>query len=867
MMTKLLRLREGWLMVGLLALMIFSVVWSIQRAGWSEDLFILTPIALLGMAVGLVLSKVRGVPRLLLHLTGAMTGLVLVLWETASLLDDPRLFTIQDRVQDLLGRLVLWIRAVMTSDMSDDLPLFILSVAVLTWVLAYASTWFVFRSRWLWWAIIPNAVALMINVSYSAAALSWYFVFFLMAALLLMVRFNMFLHEERWERERVNYSPGLRWSFLRASSVFAVIVAVLMWYMPTQAVNQTLSQAWDQASGPWQDLEKRWSSAFAGVPGSGNFGYSTFNDSWALGGSLNLSDAVALRVQTNSTRRLYWRANIADFFDGRGWKNTAEQTFHSRKLSSNLALDANQPLRSIDAQRVPVTATVQLVHTKRNLIFAPLRAASFDRATRLVVSWRDLRGAQFHVPGADPGEAPIELQPLLDTLANARRAAIAAYDRNADDPGVGGQPLPAGAPADVARVVLAQVDQANTVNSQIDGLRDRGIDATVLLNEDLTFEVQATGPVPVYDDLSAVYSADRLQANDVYEVESLISDADIETLRAAGTDYPDWVLNRYRQLPNNLPGRVFDKAYTVVNEAKATTPYDKAIAIQDFLRTYKYNTHISLPPPGRNSVDYFLFEGKEGYCEYYSSAMVVMLRALGIPAREATGYAPGEYDDTTGEWVIRESSSHAWPEVYFPGAGWVEFEPTPSQGVIERPATAGAPRVTPTPSDALTPAARPTSRANDPDQDTPTPVGGGAAANTGDGGTIAANAALLLGLLALVAAIGALLWRRERARAIASGRLVMGGIQYYERLVKLAWWLGLRPRASDTPYEFADQVAREVPGAGSYVTPIARAYVRERFGQHRPDRGEQQDLARAWMLLRNRLLRRISEAQRWMARR
>jgi len=103
-------------------------------------------------------------------------------------------------------------------------------------------------------------------------------------------------------------------------------------------------------------------------------------------------------------------------------------------------------------------------------------------------------------------------------------------------------------------------------------------------------------------------------------------------------------------------------------------------------------------------------------------------------------------------------------------------------------------------------------------------------------------------------------WRRRLA--IASGRLVLGGIQYYERLVKLAWWLGLRPRRSDTPFEFADAVSRDVPGAGAYVTPIARAYVRERYGRHRPDRAEQQELAQAWAAVRGRLLRRLSDARR-----
>ena len=150
-----------------------------------------------------------------------------------------------------------------------------------------------------------------------------------------------------------------------------------------------------------------------------------------------------------------------------------------------------------------------------------------------------------------------------------------------------------------------------------------------------------------------------------------------------------------------------------------------AIALQNYLRTFKYSTHVTLPPAGRDSVDYFLFDSQEGYCEYYSSAMVVMLRALGIPAREATGYAPGEYDARTRQWTVRESSSHAWPEVYFPAWARQQFEPTPSQSVLDRPDTQEAAMASPTPFiRRSTPAAQIT-RLNRGDlEESPTPFGG-----------------------------------------------------------------------------------------------------------------------------------------------
>jgi transglutaminase-like putative cysteine protease len=431
---------------------------------------------------------------------------------------------------------------------------------------------------------------------------------------------------------------------------------------------------------------------------------------------------------------------------------------------------------------------------------------------------------------------------------------------------MGGEQLPAGRPEDVARSVLARTGLQAAVNTTIYQLRDRNINASTSLSSDFTFMVRANGPVPVYDDLTAVYSAERMRPGTEYAIESLVTNASQESLRNAGTDYPAWVRERYLQVPPTMPKRVREKAQELAAAVGATTPYDTAVAIEAFLRTYKYETQIALPPAGRDYVDYFLFDSKEGYCEYYSSAMVMMLRSMGIPAREAAGYAPGEYDPTTGEWTVRESSAHAWPEVYFPGAGWVEFEPTPAQSVITRPETEASALASPTPYVPLTPAAPPT-RINRAEEETPTPVGGGANANTpqGAGGVGWGGVIFLIGLLSLAGVVVGRSWIERQA--VASGRLVLGGTQYYERLIKLAWWIGLRPRSSDTPYEFAKQLSKEVPGAGAQVTSIVGAYVRERFGQHQPDRVEQQELAQAWAALRNRLLRRLSEARRWLERR
>src|SRR4029078_7077610 len=119
--------------------------------------------------------------------------------------------------------------------------------------------------------------------------------------------------------------------------------------------------------------------------------------------------------------------------------------------------------------------------------------------------------------------------------------------------------------------------------------------------------------------------------------------------------------------------------------ANSKTTYDKARAIETYLREHiTYNDSVQAVPAGLDGVDYFLFERPEGYCNYYASAMAVLARSIGIPARIASGYAVGSASDD-GFYHISEANAHFLPELYMGELGWVEFEPTASQPEISRP--------------------------------------------------------------------------------------------------------------------------------------------------------------------------------------
>ena len=158
-----------------------------------------------------------------------------------------------------------------------------------------------------------------------------------------------------------------------------------------------------------------------------------------------------------------------------------------------------------------------------------------------------------------------------------------------------------------------------------------------------------------------------------YEAISQVTTASARQLRAATGTIPATIQARYTQLPANLPGRIHDLAQEVAGEA--ATPYEQALALETFLRQYRYSLTVPLPPRNSDPVEFFLFEQQAGYCDYYASAMTVMARSLGLPARMAVGYL-AQPPDEAGVQTVRQIHGHSWTEIYFADVGWVEFEPT-----------------------------------------------------------------------------------------------------------------------------------------------------------------------------------------------
>ncbi len=834
-----LRPAEGWTTVALHLVLVLSAAWSIQRADWDEGLRILPVVAAVATLVGLGLAKTT-VPDVIAHLVAFGVGVGFVAVQVASVSEQlgadrrARLLALWDRAER-------WWDLNMEGGQSDDRYLFVVLLGVTVWLVAYMSAWTLFRRRWLMASVLLPGFVIMINLGYSPDDGSGPLVVYLVAACTLSARHFAFRRQEEWSRFHIPAPERLPWRFLGVGANVALAVVLLAWTLPTNAGGDALDAAWERVDGRWETVERQWERWFGSLSGSnGNSGgsYSAFRDAFELGGPLNLSDDPVIALQAEDPAYLVGRRY--DRYDGRGWRSDVERTFDERgvdggRYSPQMTFQPKQNVSlspEVTQARAEVAGELTVLQPKGDLLLTLETYEESDQPTSVQLSWRQLEGERF-VLGEDDAALPPDLLGLADLLGQATFA-----------PGPDGEPVITD-PGLAARVEAEQATQ-----------RGRFLRTRWTVGDDGAVTLSVSGQVPVYDDVEAVFGREPVGVGAAYEVEGLQSTASPGQLRVAGTDYPDYVRDRYLQLPTTITDRTRDLAAAVAEGED--NPFDIATAIQNEVRArITYEENIKAPPDDQDVVDYVLFDSKEGYCEYYASAMAVMVRSLDIPARVAVGYYPVPYDDGTGAYVYRERNAHAWVEVYFPKYGWVPFEPTASRPLIEygsdRPQATSDPAPTPTPTP--TPASTPATGA----ESTPVPP-----ATTESGqqpsllertqknvGMLSALVVFALAALAL-AAVGAWRWGLRGLSPAAS---------LYARAVRMGRWLGVRPTPVMTPAEYAAEIGRAVPAAGTPARLVADLYAAERYGG-RPvlpsaeGRFAWRQLRRA--LLRSKLLRRRS---------
>jgi transglutaminase-like putative cysteine protease len=351
----------------------------------------------------------------------------------------------------------------------------------------------------------------------------------------------------------------------------------------------------------------------------------------------------------------------------------------------------------------------------------------------------------------------------------------------------------------------------------------------------------STGPATAQSkdgDILSVISPQMLKPYQRYSVTATVSTVTSAELAESGESYETWVEDHYLQLPLELPTRVRQLAENVTEEAK--TPYEKALTIQDFLRSFKYSLTVKPPPEGTDGVDWFLFHEREGFCTYYASAMVIMLRSVGVPARLVIGYLPTEFDEASGTFIIRAKDYHAWSEVYFPEYGWITFEATVSAPPEEVPITPGDAYGGDFP---LFPEGIIGGEDGSWEGTTPTSTQG----ETSQPYIILGVSLLMLGVVIVVY----LRLRRFREE-------IKGATQVYAKMCSMASLIKAKPQPSETPLEYCRRLAAVMPLQAEAIGTIAQAYVEARFSP-RKEEGvyEIGRLRLSWRKISGALLKRV----------
>ncbi|MBN1776713.1 MAG: hypothetical protein JW811_01200 [Clostridiales bacterium] len=349
--------------------------------------------------------------------------------------------------------------------------------------------------------------------------------------------------------------------------------------------------------------------------------------------------------------------------------------------------------------------------------------------------------------------------------------------------------------------------------------------------------------VPYFNDASELFITRDLEIGDRYSVFAPVFEGGNAGLNklvnaAAGTEdkYYETFFDLYTQLPNHLEQKLFDDVLNTVQNAE--TPYDQALTLMNYLKKYyRYTLTPKTPPENQDFVTYFLYVGKEGYCTYFASAMTVMCRIVGLPARYVEGFLA--YPSSDGFAYVTGFDAHAWTEVYFEGFGWVPFDATPSQHEDDETPPTDEPEPTPTPEpdqNNNVPTPTPNPESNPEDQPTPQPSASPEPQDVPNPEDSQNNPFpwWILFVLAVAGAAGARVALRGPDRAASRKRTEKEKVFVYgAATARLLGYANYRPKAGETPLGFAKRVDA-VHYFRKQVTPLWRILSLSNYSRLRP---------------------------------
>ncbi|MGB6873410.1 MAG: transglutaminase domain-containing protein [Dehalococcoidia bacterium] len=801
---------EGWVTFILLLLSVILAVWSVGSVQWVP-----TPglywLALFGVVLGLLLAKVR-FNGWLLAISGLLLGIYLSFYQLTSLVEGA---TSLDRYAEVGNRLFIWGQAFVSGNVSPDTLPFSFFLLFASWLAGFICSWSFFRRHNIWGAVLPSGILIVINLTNllpGAQRLPLYLYLFVVC--LLVARLFVLEREQDWDNRSVKrFPPDLR--LLPNAFRFALVVVIVTCLLPTTSVKVApVAAVWDRVSSPVRVIGEEFARSVGGVPAKETNSGHSFGPTQPFGGSTTVGEESVLIVEAPFP--IYLRARSYDVYTHKGW-----ETGDTQMVSPELAPEQGLDEEFQKSQEVEVSVTALFSLEAGEPVY--LGGHPVDMSIDYQLEVPQPAGYRISLAGSE-AELAVEAESLPLDLREAvwrlREMNSASHDALTE--------------SDI-RFALPEDVWVVSWEYGIEGIETFTVERHVQIPAD-TVLVRTTGPV---------------SAGDSYRATVSVSTATESDLLAAGTGYPGWILDRYLQLPDTLPSRVVDLAQELTRDIE--TPYEKAVAIRDYLRTLEYTLDIEAPPDGTDGVDYFLFELEKGYCQYFASAMIVLLRVSGVPSRMVAGYGPGEpmeqygpgdmmghpsraWQDLQGMFAVR--NSHSWTEVFFPGYGWISFEPTPVHPLIARREFGFPPQ-----------------DAEGTGDSTVKPDGEGTSDSTVKPDGMETGSpwnVRLLGISLGLALFGVIIWLgwRRLLGQVSEPRVA------YARIGYLAALSGVGPRENLTPQEYGHRLAAAVPEMSAALDKLVYIYVRVSYSKHNLNSEDRSNIAKAWPQVRNHLLRR-----------
>ena len=630
---------QGITLYVILLLSLICTADIVVLGNWVETPGIYTMI-LISSLFPLFFNRIKLHP-ILIHLISFSIGTILVLYNTLTLIKN---LPLDEKISELRLRLNYWYEIATTEGISTDLIPYTIFLLSLAWILGYTSSWFTFKHNNIWISIVLNGMSILTCLSFLPEQYSSRFYLYAFTAMILITHITTVKQRGEWSKNGTAFNQLDGWLTLNSAIWYSIAILIIATAIPLKIyVSRPVADTWKAAREPVAMIENEFARLLGSVPSRTQQNGRFFGKFLPFIGSISFREQGVLTAKSDYPN--YWVSRTYNTYTHEGWISGETHTIDLDKYSR---FDNTTGLQSTKS----VSQSIEMSFPS-DQFFAGGNISSVSESIVL----ESLKPKTFEIEVGDgkfDGYLPSDLQQFELHIEKFLEEYPTDIRNNKFE-----------------EHLLSQLpDEYKYVNTSA--------------NNNGTEKIKLTRTVPLNLDIVNWKLARQIPANKQLMMVSSVSVSKPNELRTAGQKYHGFIQDHYLELPENMPKRIYDLT-TKITSGK-TNPYDKAVAIEEHLRNgdYQYSHKISTPPIGADGVDHFLFTTLTGYSDYFASAMTVMLRISGIPARLATGYSSGTYLPDENSSTIKDSDSHGWVQVYFPNYGWIDFEPTPNWSKYSR---------------------------------------------------------------------------------------------------------------------------------------------------------------------------------------